>query len=85
MSSISSQLSLSSRLKNSWPLVVYMTGCAVVFFVFRHELIIWFVVGSDVTAEQAQLIVSIGAKLMICAAIFQTVTAVVRIEMLPVH
>ncbi len=55
--------------------MVYMTVCAVIFYVFRYEVIGWFVGGSDVTIEQAERIVTIGAKLMICAAIFQTVDA----------
>jgi MATE family multidrug resistance protein len=54
----------------------YMTACAVVFFVFRHPLIGFFVAGRDVPPEQAATIVAIGGKLMICAAVFQTMDAI---------
>ncbi|MHC4080767.1 MAG: MATE family efflux transporter [Planctomycetota bacterium] len=53
----------------------YMTICAIVFFVFRHELISLFVGGKDLTAEQAEEIITVGGKLMICAAVFQTADA----------
>jgi MATE family multidrug resistance protein len=53
----------------------YMTVCAVVFYVFRYQLIGLFVAGEDLTAEQAQEIIGIGGKLMICAAVFQTADA----------
>ncbi|MEM7227497.1 MAG: MATE family efflux transporter [Planctomycetota bacterium] len=55
--------------------VAYMTVCAVIMFVFRAPLIGLFVGGKDVTPEEAAVIIEIGAKLMICAAIFQTVDA----------
>ncbi|MCH8822165.1 MAG: MATE family efflux transporter [Planctomycetes bacterium] len=55
--------------------MVYMTICALIFFFFRADLISWFVGGKNVTPEQAEMIISIGSKLMICAAIFQTVDA----------
>jgi MATE family multidrug resistance protein len=55
--------------------MVYMTICGIVFFVFRHGLISLFVAGQEVTAEQAQEIITVGGKLMICAAVFQTVDA----------
>lgn len=53
----------------------YMTVCAVVFFVFRHELIGFFVTGENVDPARAAHLIEIGAKLMICAAVFQTVDA----------
>ncbi len=55
--------------------MVYMTFCAVIFLIFRAELISWFVGGKDITQEQAAEIIEIGSKLMICAAVFQTVDA----------
>jgi MATE family multidrug resistance protein len=56
--------------------MAYMTCCAVVFFVFRHPLIGFFVAGRGVPPEQAAAIVVIGGKLMICAAVFQTMDAI---------
>lgn len=55
--------------------LVYMTFCALVFFVLREPLVKFFI-GGDVSPEQAQHIISIGVKLMICAAFFQTIDAV---------
>ncbi len=55
--------------------ILYMTVCAVVFFVFRRELISLFVGGTDLDPARATAIIEIGAKLMICAAIFQTIDA----------
>ncbi|MHC5022290.1 MAG: MATE family efflux transporter [Planctomycetota bacterium] len=55
--------------------VGYMTVCAVLFFVLRRPLIAAFVGGPEVTAEQSARIIEIGAKLLICAAVFQTVDA----------
>ncbi len=52
--------------------MTWMTICALFFFVFRVPLIDFFVAGQHVSPEQAQRIIEIGAKLMICAAIFQT-------------
>ncbi|MCP3902459.1 MAG: MATE family efflux transporter [Planctomycetes bacterium] len=54
--------------------VGYMTVCAAVFYVLREPLVAVFV-GERVDAEQARNIIDIGAKLMICAALFQTVDA----------
>ncbi|MHC4413946.1 MAG: MATE family efflux transporter [Planctomycetota bacterium] len=55
--------------------VGYMTICGLIFFVFRHPLISLFVAGKDLAPAQAQQIIAIGGKLMICAAVFQTVDA----------
>jgi MATE family multidrug resistance protein len=52
----------------------YMTGCALVFLVFREPLVSYFV-ASTVDPAQADRIIRIGAKLMICAAFFQTADA----------
>lgn len=48
----------------------YMTLCGVVFFVFRDQLIGWFVDPLTPEAERA-LILSLGAKFLIAAAAFQ--------------
>jgi MATE family multidrug resistance protein len=55
--------------------MIYMTSCAVAFFIFRYPMIDLFVGGQDVDAAQRADIVSIGAKLMVCAALFQTIDA----------
>jgi MATE family multidrug resistance protein len=55
--------------------MIYMTACAVAFFVFREPMIDLFVGGQQVTPEQAERIIRIGARLMICAAVFQTMDA----------
>jgi MATE family multidrug resistance protein len=55
--------------------VGYMTICAVIFYVFRHDLISLFVAGENLSPERAGKIIEIGGKLMICAAVFQTVDA----------
>ncbi len=55
--------------------VAYMTTCAIVFFLFRYDLIGWFVAGRSLAVGQADEIIAIGGKLMICAAVFQTVDA----------
>lgn len=54
--------------------MVYMTTCAIIFYVFRTELITVFV-ADDVPPAEAAEIIAIGARLMICAAVFQTVDA----------
>ncbi len=53
----------------------YMTLCGLIFFIFRYPLVDLFVARSEATPEEAAAILSIGAKLMICAAVFQTVDA----------
>jgi len=55
--------------------MVYMTICAVLFVVFRTELMAWFVNGSNYTPEQQEQIVVVGAKMLILVAVFQTVDA----------
>ena len=55
--------------------MAYMTVCAVIFFVFRYELISYFVAGEGLLPGQAAEIIEAGGKLMICAAVFQTVDA----------
>jgi MATE family multidrug resistance protein len=54
----------------------YVTLCAVVMVVFREPLVSIFAGGSDTPPEQVASIVAIGARLMICAAFFQTMDAV---------
>ena len=56
--------------------IVYMTTCAVLFVAFRHELVSIFVGGADTSPEARAEIVSIGATLLICAAVFQTADAI---------
>ena len=53
--------------------LVYMTCCAVLFVVFRHELMEWFVSGANYTPEDREEIVSLGASMLILVALFQTV------------
>jgi len=55
--------------------VGYMTICAVIFFVFRHGLIGFFVAAKELPPERAHEIIAIGGKLMVCAALFQTADA----------
>jgi MATE family multidrug resistance protein len=59
--------------------VIYMTVCGLVFFIFREPLVDLFVAAPDLNdpakVEEAARIVSIGAGLMICAAVFQTFDA----------
>ena len=54
--------------------MIYMTTCAVIFVVFRGPLVGIFISG-EVTPEEAAVILDIGMKLMICAAVFQTIDA----------
>lgn len=56
--------------------VAWMTVCAILFVIFRHQMMGLFVGGEETTAEDRAAIVSIGGKLLICAAIFQTMDAV---------
>ncbi len=56
--------------------MVYMSVCGLAFLIFRHPLIGLFVSGSETTPEQAAEIIDIGGKLMICAAVFQTIDAI---------
>ncbi len=55
--------------------VGYMTICGLIFFLFRNELVAVFVGGTEVAPDARAEIILIGAKLMICAAIFQTADA----------
>lgn len=55
--------------------LVYMTLCAIIFVVFRHELMEWFVNDSSYTDQELQEIISTGANMLIMVAIFQTVDA----------
>ena len=59
----------------SQKLRTFLTVCGIVFLVFRYELIGLFVAGKDLAAEQAEEIIAVGGKLMICAAVFQTADA----------
>jgi len=55
--------------------MTYMTICAAVFVLFRGALIRFFLGGADLDAAQAQHIIDIGSKLLICTAVFQTADA----------
>jgi len=55
--------------------LVYMTFCAIVFVVFRRELMEWFVNGSSYTIEEQIEIVNLGSNMLILVALFQTVDA----------
>ena len=55
--------------------MIYMTICAVAMYFFREPLVAVFASGQNVTPEMRQEIIAIGARLMICAAIFQTADA----------
>src|SRR5690606_20979605 len=52
----------------------YMTVCGLLFFLLRYPLVQVFV-GQDVSPADADMIISIGGNLLICAAIFQTFDA----------
>ncbi len=55
--------------------LAYMTTCAALFFFLREPLVALFV-GGDASPEQAAHIIDVGVKLMVCAALFQTVDAI---------
>ena len=55
--------------------LVYMTACAIVFVVFRNELMEWFVNDSSYTQIERQEIITLGANMLILVALFQTVDA----------
>lgn len=56
--------------------MVYMGVCGILFTIFRHALVRFFVhVGPD-EAAQAEVIVGIGTKILVCAAVFQLFDAV---------
>ncbi len=52
----------------------YMTFWALVFFIFRRPLVELFI-GGDVEPARVARIIDIGGRLMICAAVFQTIDA----------
>ncbi|MCZ6835942.1 MAG: MATE family efflux transporter [Planctomycetota bacterium] len=55
----------------------YMTVCGVIFFIFRVPLVEVFFLMDDHIDPQVKIeIVTIGAKLMICAALFQSADAI---------
>ena len=55
--------------------ILWMSLCALVFIVFRHELTGVFL-DADTPADSAARIRAIGASIFVCAAIFQTLDAV---------
>ncbi len=55
--------------------LVYMTFCAIIFVVFRNELMSWFVNGTSYTVQEQEEIISLGANMLILVALFQTIDA----------
>jgi MATE family multidrug resistance protein len=55
--------------------LVYMTFCALIFIIFRTELMEWFVNGTSYTLNEQEEIVRLGANMLILVALFQTVDA----------
>lgn len=55
---------------------VYMTFCAIIFIVFRYELMEWFVDGPGYTEEEKRNIVFLGAKMLILVGLIQSVDAI---------
>ena len=53
--------------------LVYMTVCAVIFVVFRQDLMEWFVSGANYSTEDYEEIVRLGSDMLILVALFQTV------------
>jgi MATE family multidrug resistance protein len=56
--------------------MAYVTCCAAVMVAFREPLVAIFAGGPDTPPDKIAVIVTIGARLMICAAFFQTMDAV---------
>ncbi len=59
-----------------WLATGYVTLCVLAMVAFREPLVAIFARGPDTPPEQVALIVAIGARLMLCAAFFQTMDAV---------
>lgn len=53
----------------------YMTVCAVLFVVFRFDLVRFYISAQQNAVADQAIVIEIGAKLLICAAIFQTFDA----------
>ncbi|MCJ7545176.1 MAG: MATE family efflux transporter, partial [Phycisphaerae bacterium] len=56
--------------------MVYMGVCGVLFTVFRHDLVRFFVHVDPEQSSQAAAIMDIGTKILVCAAVFQLFDAV---------
>ncbi len=58
--------------------LIYMGFCGVIFYVFRHQMVQLFitVAPAQEAAGDAQKIIDIGGKVMVCAAVFQLFDAV---------
>ncbi len=56
--------------------MVYMGVCGALFTLFRHDLVRFFVHVSPDQHLQAETIVNIGTRILVCAAVFQLVDAV---------
>jgi MATE family multidrug resistance protein len=55
--------------------LIYMTFCALIFIIFRTELMEWFVNDTSYTLAEQEEIVHLGANMLILVALFQTVDA----------
>ena len=56
--------------------VTYMVMCALAMLIMREDLVRIFAIAADSDAETVARIIEVGAKLMICAAVFQVFDAV---------
>jgi MATE family multidrug resistance protein len=52
--------------------MTYMTACAAIFLLFRHELVAIFTNHTEGGGVEPSRVIDIGAKLLICTAVFQT-------------
>lgn len=59
-----------------WMSVVYMAGWGVLMVIFREPMVRLFTNATETGAASAENVISIGSKIMICAAIFQAFDAV---------
>jgi len=55
--------------------MIYMTTCAVIFVIFREDMVAWFVSSSDIDPQRRDAIIALGSKFLILVALFQTVDA----------
>lgn len=58
-----------------WITVAYMSVCAAIFVLFRHDLVQMFI-GKEYDTQTAEQILAIGSKLLILAAMFQFFDAI---------
>ncbi len=55
--------------------LVYMTFCAIIFVIFRTELMEYFVNGSSYSPQEQEEIVRLGSQMLILVALIQTIDA----------